>query len=81
MYEAPFVLIAAKIEALTAKPVETVVTEPRVADSAAVLLSNKYGSVNVVMPRAVSYTYKLQVLSVRLIKTNLAPPVNPQLMV
>ena len=64
-----------------ANPVETVVTEPSVATSAAVLFKNRYGSVSTVMPRAVSYVYQSPAASVRLMRTNLAPPVKPQLIV
>jgi hypothetical protein len=54
MYEPALTLIAAKMVEFNAKPVETVVTEPRVATSAAVSFKNKYGSVTVVMPRTES---------------------------
>ena len=54
MYVPAFTLIAAKMVELSAKPVDTVVTEPSVATSAAWVFNNKYGSVNTVIPRAVS---------------------------
>ena len=41
MYVPAFTLIAAKIVELRAKPVATVVTEPRVATSAVVLFKRK----------------------------------------
>jgi hypothetical protein len=54
MYVPALTLIAAKIAEFNANPVATVVTEPSVAVSMFVAFISKYGSVNVVMPRAVS---------------------------
>jgi hypothetical protein len=49
--------------------------------SASVVFSSRNGSLPVTMPRAVSQTYQSPVLSVRLMRINLAPVVNPQLIV
>lgn len=67
--------------AVTWKPVDVVSTQLVDVTSAAVLFKRRYGSVDDDKPRELSHTYQSPVESVRLIRTNLAPLVNPQSMV
>lgn len=69
------------LAAVNLNPVESVSTQLVVVTSAAVEFKARYGSVEAVMPRAESQTYQSPVVLVALMRTNLAPPVKPQLMV
>jgi hypothetical protein len=79
MYVAP---VAFKNEAAgISKPVEDGPISFDAVTSAAVVLSNKYGSLPELMPLAVSQTYQSPAPLVFLMRTNLAPDVKPQLIV
>lgn len=78
---APLTLILVAATWLTMKPLVSGSMLSSVVTSAAVVFRLRCGSFALTIPRAVSHTNQSPVLSVRLMRTNRAPVVNPQLMV
>jgi hypothetical protein len=78
MYEAVLTFTFVPASWFTIKPELSASTLSSVVTSAAVVLRLRCGSLPATIPRALSQTYQSPVLSVRLIRINLAPEVNPQ---